>query len=134
MAIDNSNKSTILNAKKKKVDIKSEYEAALEKLEKSEVKQIEAKPQQNDQLSEFKPRGKGKSSVVNIDVNKEIPDDFSPNFESNTNTEENFKTDGESENLGGDFISHAKSQETEIKRSLISMNRNKEIEVKCKQL
>lgn len=112
----------------------SQYKTELEGLKKSEVKPVEAKPQQNNPLSEFKPRGRNKSSVEIIDVNKEIPSDFSPNFEGNVDAQASFKTDGKSENLGGDFISHAKSQETDIKRNLIAMNRNGEIEVKCKQL
>lgn len=37
-------------------------------------------------------------------------------------------------NLGMQFIPYAKTQSTEMMRDIISMNRSKEIQVKCKEV
>ena len=55
-----------------------------------------------------------------------------PNFNETIEESAEFKTKPKANTLQMDFITFAKMQEPEIKRSLIAMNRNKEIEVKCK--
>ena len=91
-------------------------------LEKSEVEPVEAKPQQQR-------RGNGKS----IERKKPLSDeDLMPNFSGSIEESTGFEIKNKSTNLQTDFITYAKSQSPEIKRSLIAMNRNKEIEVKCK--
>jgi hypothetical protein len=90
--------------------------------EESEIEAIQAKPQQQR-------RGNGKS----IERNKKLSDeDLMPNFSEAIEQPTGFEAKKKSTNLQMDFITYAKSQSPEIKRSLIAMNRNKEIEVKCK--
>lgn len=98
--------------------------------QKSEVK-VEKPHQQDDILSQFKPRT---SEVIDININLDakIEDDYMPNFSESSNGIDKFKTKPKANTLQMDFITFAKMQEPEIKRSLIAMNRNKEIEVKCK--
>ena len=79
--------------------------------------------------SQQQRRGNGKS----IERKKPLSDeDLMPNFNEVAEESAEFKTKPKANTLQMDFITFAKMQEPEIKRSLIAMNRNKEIEVKCK--
>jgi hypothetical protein len=102
--------------------IRAKNDAEAITLKTSEIKLIDAKPQQQR-------RGSGKS----IERKKPLSDeDLMPNFSEAIEESTGFEVKKKSTNLQMDFITYAKSQSPEIKRSLIAMNRNKEIEVKCK--
>lgn len=102
--------------------INAKYDLELATLKKPKVEVIQAKPQQQR-------RGNGKS----IERKKPLSDeDLMPNFSEAIEESIGFEVKKKSTNLQTDFITYAKSQSPEIKRSLIAMNRNKEIEVKCK--
>ena len=93
----------------------------------SPVKQKESEVREKPKLQQR--RGNGKS----IERKKPLSDeDLMPNFNEVAEESTEFKTKPKANTLQMDFITFAKMQEPEIKRSLIAMNRNKEIEVKCK--
>ena len=104
------------------IKINAKYDAELAALEQQKPEVKVEKPQQQR-------RGNGKS----IERKKPLSDeDLMPNFNEVAEESTEFKTKPKANTLQMDFITFAKMQEPEIKRSLIAMNRNKEIEVKCK--
>ena len=95
----------------------------------SEQYESQQKPEVREKPKLQQRRGNGKS----IERKKPLSDeDLMPNFSEAVEESTEFKTKPKANTLQMDFITFAKMQEPEIKRSLIAMNRNKEIEVKCK--
>lgn len=93
------------------------------------VLESQQKPDVHEKPKLQQRRGNGKS----IERKKPLSDeDLMPNFNEVAEESSEFKTKPKANTLQMDFITFAKMQEPEIKRSLIAMNRNKEIEVKCK--
>lgn len=91
--------------------------------------QFQQKPEVEVEKPQQQRRGNGKS----IERKKPLSDeDLMPNFNEVAEESAEFKIKPRANTLQMDFITFAKMQEPEIKRSLIAMNRNKEIEVKCK--
>ena len=97
-----------------------EYSSFVESQQKLEVRE---KPQLQQR------RGNGKSIERKKPLSEE---DLLPSFSKVIDEQVGFEIKEKSPNLQMDFITYAKLQPNEIKRSLIAMNRNKEIEVKCK--
>lgn len=95
----------------------------------SEQYESQQRPEVREKPKLQQRRGNGKS----IERKKPLSDeDLMPNFSEAVEESTEFKTKSKANTLQMDFITFAKMQEPEIKRSLIAMNRNKEIEVKCK--
>ena len=99
------------------------YDLELSKLQPDQKPEVREKPKLQQR------RGNGKSIERKKPLSEE---DLMPDFNEVVEESAEFKTKPKANTLQMDFITFAKMQEPEIKRSLIAMNRNKEIEVKCK--
>lgn len=100
---------------------------------KSEPLVEDSKTQQSSEVREKSKLQQRRGSGKSIERKKPLSDeDLMPNFSEAVEESTEFKTKTKANTLQMDFITFAKMQEPEIKRSLIAMNRNKEIEVKCK--
>jgi len=101
----------------------SKYDLELSKLQPEQKPEVREKPKLQQR------RGNGKSIERKKPLSEE---DLMPDFSEISEESTGFEIKDKSPNLGTDFITYAKLQPNEIKRSLIALNRNKEIEVKCK--
>lgn len=94
-----------------------------------ETVEFQQKPEVREKPKLQQRRGNGKSIERKKPLSEE---DLLPSFSEVIDEQVGFEIKEKSPNLQMDFITYAKLQPNEIKRSLIAMNRNKEIEVKCK--